>query len=317
MTDYRMDDEASDVSDNDEEDFGWQVAAGRRSRAKKSSKAANAMPCNSQESSGDAATGVGRRAANATGAFKNHVVKASRMPQLPEELHKFIIRPRGRTEFSKVSTMAIGTAVIEASSLTAQQANEDVVYPNFTQNIIVVSTPEPDNAARRVDIRDSQSAITTIIVHERNPLALAAKLIKTSGSVIVLFDGLRVPKFVRYGPTLSPQHAREPHLHTHVQVLRRRPPHRRQNVQEAVSSTLCGTGPPKGTRPVVIGHEGAHGDAKPTQEPQKPLTLSEFLEIQAPLATPEEQLLQVERSAGELRIRSAWCHAGCWDHLGR
>ncbi|KAL3170178.1 hypothetical protein MRX96_015225 [Rhipicephalus microplus] len=112
MTDYRMDDEASDVSDNDEEDFGWQVAAGRRSRAKKSSKAANAMPCNSQESS-------------------------------------------------------------------------------------------------------------------------------------------------------------------------------------------------------------AHGDAKPTQEPQKPLTLSEFLEIQAPLATPEEQLLQVERSAGELRIRSAWCHAGCWDHLGR
>ncbi|KAH6942847.1 hypothetical protein HPB50_010991 [Hyalomma asiaticum] len=120
------------------------------------------------------------------------------------------------------------------SRLTAEQANEDVVCANLTQNIVVVSTPKPDHAARhlriksfkivdteyevsayeaaphstckevirRVDISDSQSAITRNIVHERNPLALAAKHIKTSGSVIVLYDGLRVPNFVRYGPTL-------------------------------------------------------------------------------------------------------------------
>ncbi|KAH7941966.1 hypothetical protein HPB49_019026 [Dermacentor silvarum] len=55
---------------------------------------------------------------------------------------------------------------------------------------------------RRVDIRGSQSAITRNIVHERNPHALAAKRIKTLGSVIFLFDGLRVPNFVRYGLTL-------------------------------------------------------------------------------------------------------------------
>ncbi|KAL3194744.1 hypothetical protein MRX96_016056 [Rhipicephalus microplus] len=66
-----MDDETSDVSENDEEEFGWQVAASRRSRAKKkSSTAANAMPCNPQAPSGDTATGGGRIAANAT-AFKN------------------------------------------------------------------------------------------------------------------------------------------------------------------------------------------------------------------------------------------------------
>ncbi|KAH8009417.1 hypothetical protein HPB51_016696 [Rhipicephalus microplus] len=100
------------------------------------------------------------------------------MPQLPEEHQKIIIRPRGRLSLSKVSTMAIGTAVIEASGLMAKQSNEDVVCPYFTQNIVVVSTLEPDNAARRVDIRDSQSAITTNIVHERNPFALAAKRIR-------------------------------------------------------------------------------------------------------------------------------------------
>ncbi|KAL1477202.1 hypothetical protein MTO96_035927 [Rhipicephalus appendiculatus] len=55
---------------------------------------------------------------------------------------------------------------------------------------------------RRVDIRGSLSAITRNIGHKRNPFALAAKRIKTSDSVIVLFDGLRVPKFVRYRPTL-------------------------------------------------------------------------------------------------------------------
>ncbi|KAH7943558.1 hypothetical protein HPB52_009214 [Rhipicephalus sanguineus] len=48
----------------------------------------------------------------------------------------------------------------------------------------------------------SLTVVKANIVHERNPLALAAKRIKTSGSVIVLFDGLKVPKFVRYGPTL-------------------------------------------------------------------------------------------------------------------
>lgn len=135
---------------------------------------------------------------------------------------------------SKVSTTVIGPAVIEASGLTAEQANQDVVCRNFTQNIVVVSTPKPDHAARyvriksfkvmdteyevsayeaapqatckgvirRVDIRNSQSAITRNIVQERNQLLLAAKRIKTSGSVIGLFDGLRVPNFVRYGPTL-------------------------------------------------------------------------------------------------------------------
>ncbi|KAH7932337.1 hypothetical protein HPB51_029353 [Rhipicephalus microplus] len=111
------------------------------------------MPRPSQASSGDAATGGGRGAANATGAFKNRVVKASRMPQLPEEHHKITLRPRGGLNLSTVSTTVIGTAVIGASGLMAEQANEDVVCPNFTQIIIVLSTPEADNAARYLKIK--------------------------------------------------------------------------------------------------------------------------------------------------------------------
>ncbi|KAH7971182.1 hypothetical protein HPB49_019988 [Dermacentor silvarum] len=145
MADSRMEEE------NSEEDFGGQVATGRRSRAgKKSSDAANATRSNSQASGGDAATGGIKRPATKTAAIKNRIVKASRMPQLPEEDRKIIIRPRGGLNLSKVSTTAIGTAVIEASGLTADQASENVVCPNFTQNIVVVSTPEPDHATREL-----------------------------------------------------------------------------------------------------------------------------------------------------------------------
>ncbi|KAH7981235.1 hypothetical protein HPB49_022485 [Dermacentor silvarum] len=75
------------------------------------------------------------------------------MPQLPGEHSKIIIRPRGVLNLNKVSTTTVGTAVIEASGLTQEEAREDVVCPNFTQNIIVVSTPKPEHAAKYVRIK--------------------------------------------------------------------------------------------------------------------------------------------------------------------
>ncbi|XP_054917180.2 uncharacterized protein [Dermacentor andersoni] len=229
MADTSMEDEdfSGNGRNNAQDDFGWQVVAGRRSRA--STKAVDeesTLPRNQREH-GVKKTAVG-------GMVKNRVIRASRMPQLPEQHSKIIIRPRGGLNLNKVSTTTIGSAVIEASGLTEDEAREDVVCPNFTQNIIVVSTPKPEHAAkyvriksfkimeaeyevnayeaaphatckgviRRVDIRDYQAMITRNIVHDLNPLALAAKRIKTSESVIVLFDGLKVPNFVRYGSTL-------------------------------------------------------------------------------------------------------------------
>ncbi|KAH6941297.1 hypothetical protein HPB50_016068 [Hyalomma asiaticum] len=81
---------------------------------------------------------------------ESYIVKASRRPQLTEEHRKIIFRPRGGLNLSKLSTTIIAPAAIEASGLTADQAKEDVVCPNFTQNIVVVSTPKADHAARHV-----------------------------------------------------------------------------------------------------------------------------------------------------------------------
>ncbi|KAH6940952.1 hypothetical protein HPB50_011058 [Hyalomma asiaticum] len=205
-----------------------------------------------------------------------------------------ILRSRGRRD---------GVFYVDAASASLNVVNEDVVCPNFTQDFVVVSTLKPDHAANDGWLEESTSGTPAPLLQENRaraqPPRFAAKRIKTSGSAFVLFDGLRVPNFVRYGPTLrrtplgrvpyaglysvlrvwSPKLIGGPRLHGQVQVLRRRPPSRRQGVQAAFSNPLRGTGLPKGTRLVAIGHEGACGNAipgaKPPAGPQSTLTLSE------------------------------------------
>ncbi|KAH7945079.1 hypothetical protein HPB49_006170 [Dermacentor silvarum] len=55
---------------------------------------------------------------------------------------------------------------------------------------------------RNVDIMDGPAALERNIVNDRNPLAIAVKKMKNTGFAIIVLDGLRVPNFVRYGPTL-------------------------------------------------------------------------------------------------------------------
>ncbi|KAH7976893.1 hypothetical protein HPB52_021449 [Rhipicephalus sanguineus] len=54
---------------------------------------------------------------------------------------------------------------------------------------------------RNIDANDGPAVLESNIVNDRNPLALAVKTIKNAGTVIIAFDGLKVPNFVRYGPT--------------------------------------------------------------------------------------------------------------------
>ncbi|XP_070389483.1 arginine/serine-rich coiled-coil protein 2-like [Dermacentor albipictus] len=55
---------------------------------------------------------------------------------------------------------------------------------------------------RNVDLADGPTELEKNIVNSRNPLALAVKRIKNTGTVIIAFDGHKVPNFVRYGPVL-------------------------------------------------------------------------------------------------------------------
>ncbi|KAH6939677.1 hypothetical protein HPB50_020430 [Hyalomma asiaticum] len=90
--------------------------------------------------------------------IKNRIVKASGMPPMPEEHIKIVIRPRGGLNLEKVSPTTVGSAVVDAAGLSSEQTKEDVICPNFKENILVASTPERSNAERYVLLKSIRVA---------------------------------------------------------------------------------------------------------------------------------------------------------------
>ncbi|KAL1445149.1 hypothetical protein MTO96_045169 [Rhipicephalus appendiculatus] len=210
------------------EDLGWQTAVARRS----SKRAASAAESKKEEVRPSATTSTGHRK---NGEWnKRRVIKAGRMPPLPKDDAKMIIRPRGGLDVSKAGATTVGKAIMEAAGVGDANSGADVICPNLQQNIIVVSTPDGENARRYTRIKsivvmgkehevsdyeaaphytckgvirgitlsDGPEELERNIINARNPLALAARRIKNTGSVIVAFDEWKVPNFVRYGPVL-------------------------------------------------------------------------------------------------------------------
>ncbi|KAH7944392.1 hypothetical protein HPB52_018981 [Rhipicephalus sanguineus] len=121
-----------------------------------------------------------------------------------------------------------------AAKITYDAAGEDVVCPNVTQNIVVVSTPLEEHAKNYVRIKQikvgekvynvnayysagdgyckgvirnmdreiTEKELNTMIVHSGNPTAMQAKRIKDTGSVVIVFEGYEVPNHVKFGGVL-------------------------------------------------------------------------------------------------------------------
>nr|XP_050052428.1 uncharacterized protein LOC126548326 [Dermacentor andersoni] len=156
------------------------------------------------------------------------------MPALPQDDIKIVIRIRGGINIAKVGQLKVTKAICMAACIEPNERSEDTICPNLKQNIMVVSTPSEANAAkylrihsisigeqtfettacrtaphetckdviRGVPLDETQDSINRKIVNPRNPLALAAKRIKETGTVIIAFDGFRVPNYVRYDNAL-------------------------------------------------------------------------------------------------------------------
>ncbi|KAH7931614.1 hypothetical protein HPB51_029782 [Rhipicephalus microplus] len=156
------------------------------------------------------------------------------MPPLPTEDIKIVIRPKGALHIAKVGSPVVTAAIVQADELTDNESIKDTVCPNIQQNIVVVSTPDPGHADRYVRIRSLQvngvihnvnacetaaehtpkgvireipltetpQQIHNNIVTARNPMALAAKRIASTTTVVIAFDGQDVPYQFRYRRTL-------------------------------------------------------------------------------------------------------------------
>ncbi|KAH7985842.1 hypothetical protein HPB52_025365 [Rhipicephalus sanguineus] len=135
----------------------------------------------------------GRRTAAPQSAIKC-LAGAWRLPRLPRYQIQIIVRPRDALHFRKVSQLRLAQAIAMVATLAPAETEGDIVCPNIAQNILVVSTPE-----KKTQTPTPEAQLQTMIVNQRNPKALEARRIKNITTVVVLFDRMKVPKYVMCG----------------------------------------------------------------------------------------------------------------------
>lgn len=232
---------------------GWTLRGGRSSAAERRQR--REIPPTSRVSPGNDGTGernslttdVGapskaaskRESRGAQARFARRVTaritKAARMPKnIPRNEHKIIVRPRGGLNTGRVEATALMAAIGLANGVTREEAMEDTVCANVAQNIIVVSTPCEQRAARYAQLRglkigeqyyeasaylaapsgtvkgviyhvaasESPEDIRSNVVNRNNPTALDAHRMGDTHAVIVLFEGHKVPATIKYGSVI-------------------------------------------------------------------------------------------------------------------
>lgn len=157
--------------------------------------------------------------------------KAARMPRdTARDEFKIVIRPRGGLIVGKTKPTDLMRAIARAAGMEPQAFTEDTACPNVAQNIVVVSTPNdaraqrystirsitlgtqvfevfayhaaPDNTVkgviRNISLEDTQEDIRRYIINNYNPTVIDAHRIGSSEAVVVLFQGNKVPMYVKY-----------------------------------------------------------------------------------------------------------------------
>lgn len=184
---------------------------------------------------GGGAPGSDTRHSRAKRVNKGKLLKGARMPDLPRGDIKIVLRPRGGLHVSEVTRVELSRAIAAAAQIPANEASEDVVCLNLQQNIVVVSTSKREDGDRyaavgRIDIRGTAHEVSTYeaaphgtvkgvirgipledtaqeiqdnVVHKHNPTALQANRIGKTRSVVIAFEGHKVPNYVKYGNLLT------------------------------------------------------------------------------------------------------------------
>ncbi|KAH7941071.1 hypothetical protein HPB49_009761 [Dermacentor silvarum] len=120
-------------------DSGWQLVAARRSTRRRNA-AANQTGADVVEVQPNAGSNARCRPDHA--GIKSKIIRGGRMPPLPKEEAKIIVRPRGGLCISKVGPTAVADAIWQAAGLDSATRDTDTMCPNFQQNIMV---PEPSH----------------------------------------------------------------------------------------------------------------------------------------------------------------------------
>ncbi|KAH9366073.1 hypothetical protein HPB48_018094 [Haemaphysalis longicornis] len=95
-------------------------------------------------------------------------VRRPRLPALPREDIKTVIRPRDGLNTSRVSYAQLRDGVLRAAAVSTERTSDDIFRLQPGQNILVVSTPTMENAKKYCSIKEiqvgSQTYATTAYV---------------------------------------------------------------------------------------------------------------------------------------------------------
>ncbi|KAG0443346.1 hypothetical protein HPB47_015017 [Ixodes persulcatus] len=208
---------------------GWKIAGERQSRPRhRGTDSAPVVDARSNKPGTD-------RQATKLKNVKGQIIKPGHIPMLPKEETKVVLQPQGNLDIARVGALTVTAAIFVTVGITGEESVEDTICPKPQQNIIVISTSKRANAdcytkIRQIYIEGKQHEVNAYetaphdttkrvihgipakegpreldeIVNPKNPLALVAKRIGNITTVIVTFNGLEVPNYVRYDAMLVP-----------------------------------------------------------------------------------------------------------------
>ncbi|KAH8025857.1 hypothetical protein HPB51_013456 [Rhipicephalus microplus] len=209
--------EGDDVTPEELQGNGWFCVLKRRQESRAKSHAARQSRT--------------QRGATATpNATLRRLAAASRLPAMSSSHNRVIVRPGGGLNVQACSPHRILAALTMAAQLSPS-VTEEIICPNSMQNIFVVSTPSATNAAaysrvteiiltyqrhpvtaylspdgitsrgviRGVDTDFDAAALNRMLIQPRNSSLLGARRIKNTETVILIFNGLKVPNYVYCG----------------------------------------------------------------------------------------------------------------------
>ncbi|KAH7949155.1 hypothetical protein HPB49_005662 [Dermacentor silvarum] len=159
--------------------------------------------------------------------------QAPRLPELPKDDIKIILRPKERLNVSKTSHVSLRDSILNAAGIHVNDAIIDTLRTHNFKNIIIISTPDMARAKRYNGIKaiviqgkryeimayatspedtakgvihnipeaESEEDITKSLVNIRNPTILQARRMGKTTSVVIVFKDEEVPYFVYYRGT--------------------------------------------------------------------------------------------------------------------
>ncbi|KAH6919583.1 hypothetical protein HPB50_029429 [Hyalomma asiaticum] len=101
-----------------------------------------------EDNANDGSGRVGATSGRRIPALRRKVLADSRMPQLPEEHQKIIVRPRNGQDLRNASHYGVSTAIFRAEGISRMEADTDLVCPNIVHNIVVICMEKESNAKK-------------------------------------------------------------------------------------------------------------------------------------------------------------------------